>query len=59
MEDNERPQMLLRQACNQGLSHCHEHHTASCGDYGQVGLKPQVSQNEYDDYYEVTIRLPK
>lgn len=25
----------------------------------QVGLKPQVSQNEHDDYYEVTIRLPK
>lgn len=25
----------------------------------QVGLKPQVSQTEHDDYYEVTIRLPK
>jgi ParB family chromosome partitioning protein len=25
----------------------------------QVGLKPQVSQMEHDDYYEVTIRLPK
>lgn len=25
----------------------------------QIGLKPQVSQREHDDYYEVTIRLPK